>query len=751
MATKQQLETALFNADKAGDVPAARALAKALKNGDYDDQPEKSNFEKVKQFVTGEDRRTTQTDTLPELGSEVGYSQIFGEGNAGTAAKLTPALMTTLDPEGIVKIITSAAPEVGVTYNKDAQGNVFPILRNNKTGAVAQVNRPGISAVDVAQGLGLAALFTPAGRAGVGTASGIKAAAKVGLGSATTQAGLNTVQQASGRDASTGEIATEIGLAGAGGALVDGLFRLGGNAFRALRQRVKSGNIDDATRQVIIEQATKLGIPADEVTDAYIKQAFKAADNAFSADDATLTALEKEFNVTLSNAQRGGNVQALSAEDSIRSGARGSKAQDVFLQGEKKQIGQISNAAANLQSDIAKGGQLIGSTQEAGAALRSGVQNAESVADSAIEQAYKQVGDASITPEGFKGLLKATKNAARGLEYPQDPALVPAYATLKSNIVKAEVDLAKLSKMEGVRLKPVHIRRLEEIRRSIGTYEKAAANQTDRRNIAAMRNAFDGYLDDAVIQNLFTGDSASIEALKSARSVFKDYMTKFSPQQNVTRLGKGSDPSGEFIKKIILENPTDEQVINSLFTVGGFNKAGAAKMAQKYKGLLGAESEEWNMVRQAAFKNLVKTKSVNGENVISGQQTLSAINKAITSNKSLIGELFSPDEVSKLRRFALLIKRTEPDLPRSRENPSGTSQKLIKEAVNMLRTVMPFLDSHALFVTTGAGVVMKNRAAVNAAKQAFKPFHALNKGVIQSGSEGALIGQSQDKAKALMN
>lgn len=737
MADRESLERALVGAHKAGDEKAARALASALKN--LPSEPEKSFMQSAKDFVTGDDRATELTESLPELGALDGSGNILGGEDKSKIAALTPAILSTLDPFGIAEIVSNNFENVGVAFNKDAEGNLFPILRNNKTGVAVQVNKPGISGIDVLQGLGLAAVFTPAGRAGLG--SGVVAgSAKVGAASGATQAGLNALQQASGREATGKEIAGEVGFAALGGFVFENLFRAMGAGWRGVANKLKKGEVDDQARNAFKEQAQRFGIPAEEITDDYIK---RAANDALDAFDGDLTALEREFKVGLTNAQRSGSQSALSQEDSLRSGIRGQAAQDAFLKGEANQNQQILQASGRLQDDIARGAESISTRQQAGAALRDGVQRLEVAANDAIEAAYANVGDASLSPEGFKGLLRATKNATRSIEFPKSDKLVPAYAELRRSIRKAEVDLLRLSKQPGMRLKPMHIRSIETVRKSLNSYMDAAANPTDRRNILATRQAFDNYLDDAVIKGLFDGDQEALTALKSSREVFKDYMKKFSPRTDKTRLGKSKDQPGEFISKIILDNPTDEQVINSLFTVGGFNKPGAAKMAQRYKELLGADSTEWNMVRQAAFKQLVKTNNVNGAEVISGAKTLTAIQKALESNKSLVSELFSGEEVLKLKRFANLVKRAQPDLVKSRENPSGTAQKAMKEIGNLAQRFLPFVDGGAVSFTGGVGVVMKNRAATKAAEQAFRPFSKLQRSVGESVAEGAAIGQSE--------
>lgn len=316
------------------------------------------------------------------------------------------------------------------------------------------------------QGLGLAAAFSPAGRAGLATTGMMKGGAKVGAASAATQGGLSGIQQAVGRDASSGEIATEVAFAGLAGGAFESLSRVIGSLGRSVISRIKSGSIDDATRKIFIEQTTKLGIPADEVTDDFIRQAVNKADDVFTEDTA-LNALEQEFKVKLSNAQRSGNQAALSQEDAIRSGTRGSKAQDIYLKGEAQQSAQISKAADAIQGEVANGAELIGSRQQAGSALKEAVKIAQKTANAGRREAYSAVGDATIDAKGLKGIFRHIKKAVTTVDF--DPALPETGKALKN--IKGMNKL--LAKMEGS-IKPFHIKRVELFRKRLNKAASAA-------------------------------------------------------------------------------------------------------------------------------------------------------------------------------------------------------------------------------------------------------------------------------------
>lgn len=685
--------------------------------------PEKSFLQGVSDFVTGNDRATEQTDSLPELSESNGL--FYGEDKTKVAAVL-PALLTTLDTEGIQNIITNNFENIGVTYNKDAQGNVFPILRNNKTGAVAQINRAGLSKMDILQGLGLAAAFTPAGRAGASAAGTLGAAARVGLASGATQAGLNAYQQAQGRGASIEDIGAEVGFAGLGGAVFETMFRTLGPIAKNIFNRVRGGQIDDTAREMFIEQATRLGVNPDDVTDDFIRKAANDASSAFDPTNAK-TPLEREFNVTLSNAQRSGNQAALSSDDSIRAGLRGGKAQEIFLKSEANQLDELGRASASIQEDIARGAETLSNRQQAGSALSEGVRVANKTAQAAKDEAYNAVGDALLEPGDFKAVLQKMRKSVTGVEF--DRALPETKKMLDGSkgIIKA-IDSF------GDQLKPYHIKQIENYRKRLNaSINNADYGKPDFRQLTIMKQSFDDSLDDAVAQGLFKGDQGSLDALKTARSLNADYSRKFL------------NPESTIIQKIVRSNPTDEEVINSLFTASGFNKAGAANLAKSYKQILGADSDAWNMVRQAAFKQLIKTDS---SGAISGAKTLTSLNKALEQNRSLINELFTAEEFAKIRRFSALLKRAQPDLVRSRENPSGTAQKLGKEMANSL---LPWLDNGLLTVTAGTWKIAKNRAGANAARQAFRPFEAVSRGAASTTVEAAGIGQSERIANSASN
>lgn len=173
------------------DVIAQKAINSGLATAqDFGFQSQASEFQEPQQ--------------LPELqdsGLLVGQDPV-------KAAVVTPALLTATDPNEIAQIITTNFPDVGVTYQRDSQGAVSPVLVNNKTGAATSINQPGISGLDVMQTLGLMAAYTPAGRATTALGAGAKAAATGGV--------IESIQSATGGEFDPETLAIDF-LGGAAG------------------------------------------------------------------------------------------------------------------------------------------------------------------------------------------------------------------------------------------------------------------------------------------------------------------------------------------------------------------------------------------------------------------------------------------------------------------------------------------------------------------------------------------------------
>lgn len=175
-----------------------------------------------------------RVEALPELG---GGGLLAGQDPAVGAA-ITPALLTTTNPVETGNILTSSFPGViGVTQTKEGEF----IATNNETGVRVSLNKPGLSQLDIVQGLGIAAAFTPAARAAVIPGAIARRAGTGAVAAGATQAVIEAGQTQAGGQFDPGEVALAAGLGGAAelaAPLVAPAARAVGRAVRGAGQAV---------------------------------------------------------------------------------------------------------------------------------------------------------------------------------------------------------------------------------------------------------------------------------------------------------------------------------------------------------------------------------------------------------------------------------------------------------------------------------------------------------------------------------
>jgi len=185
--------------------------------------PEPGLIDRVKEAFTGAGRETRATQELPEIQNSGVLSGL--DISPAQMAKFSALLAVTPNAAEVGSMAKQLSPELAVA--EDEKGNL--ILANNKTGVQAVINKPGLSALDVAQGVGIGAAFSPAGRA----TSLLGMAGKAGL----TQAAIEGSQAASGGEFNPGDIAASAALAPALPAAAN-LVRAGGGLARQIATRV---------------------------------------------------------------------------------------------------------------------------------------------------------------------------------------------------------------------------------------------------------------------------------------------------------------------------------------------------------------------------------------------------------------------------------------------------------------------------------------------------------------------------------
>lgn len=176
--------------------------------------PKPTVLERVKEAITGSQRRSEQTDALPDWAS-------MPELNSFSLASAKTGLGTLLsNPQETVQIIKANFP--GVQVAQDEKGNF--LLTSSIDGKQYAI-KPGFQVSDIPRAAGAVAAFTPAGRAA--TLPGMAA------GAGLTQTAIEGSQAWAGGEFNPKEVVTAAALAPVVPAAV--------NAVRAVAAPVRSG------------------------------------------------------------------------------------------------------------------------------------------------------------------------------------------------------------------------------------------------------------------------------------------------------------------------------------------------------------------------------------------------------------------------------------------------------------------------------------------------------------------------------
>lgn len=683
----------------------------------------------VGRFMSGNDRETNATKNLPELGSQISLMDFMGTDKSSLDANLSgfktsAAALLTMNPVESVKILSEAAGGK-LEVRPDEAGNIILSL----DGREAILNKPGMSPVDWMQLGGIGAVFAPAATA-VGPTIGASMLG-VGVSSGLTQTGIELLQSSEGGDVNGGDIA----MAGVASAGFQGLLqKLAQSWAPALRQKIKDSGITRTIREQFVKVAISAGYQADDVTDDMIRSAINTTDQPITTTEQLAIQGEREFGIPLTKGQRSLNQQQLSVEDSLTVGSRGGSGQEKMLNFKNGQQIPAVNRARDAVDDMA--GNVPG---RPGSIIRDGVKAAEETELAIYHAALDEVGEASLKPEGLRGMFKAIRRSVREMEF--DKTLPKTAQAL------SEIDdyMRAIKVFEGKGLKDTSLKHLDQMNRRINTLIKAA-EPADGRQLLIMKRAMDRYTDDAVEAALFSGDQEALAALKETRSVFASYAKKFRPQPVKGKSGRtvDHDPAGKFVERIISANPTDEEIINSVFGASGINAKAGAAMATRYREILGPDSAGWQAIRKEAVKRLFQTSKFNSVDMVSGSKSLTAFDKAMENSGTLMREMFTPDELSYIKRLMVHIKRTQPDHVVSGENRSGTAQKAAKEMTALMSRMglMLSFSGEPMMAATGAGIKLGSGARNSGrAAAAIKPFELPYR--VKSGAVAASVGATE--------
>ncbi|WP_299983882.1 hypothetical protein [uncultured Ruegeria sp.] len=301
-------------------------------------------------------------------------------------------------------------------------------------------------------------------------------------------------------------------------------------------------------------------------------------------------------------------------------------------------------------------------------------------------------------------------NVAKGVVQRVQGRLAAEEIDLTSDIYSnARAYMSRLQK-RGEGEGGVSLRLIETFRKDLNA-SLSRAKPEDKRALSIIKNEYDTWVDDVVTAQLFDGDEAGFGDLKEARRLWAEYSAKY----------RGKDRGSRFLQDMIDADASPDQVMRWMF---GASKLGSGKMnaplAATLRNTLGKSSDEWNLVRQAAFRQLTQkpgTETPEAAGPIPwGPQKVSENIRGFFNSpqtKPLANVLFSKEEKAQMLRLSGALKRMVP--PPGAVNHSGTAYEGARMAKKMWEGALALIGYKA---GGPAGAVAASAAAKGAAKGA---------------------------------
>lgn len=385
-----------------------------------------------------------------------------------------------------------------------------------------------------------------------------------------------------------------------------------------------------------------------------------------------------------------------------------------------------------------------------GEAVADGVKSAAATAKAGYRSAYDDAfsRDGEFSADFVKGLGQRVKS---GLTFSDDPILIdPTTMPGASGAIRVLDDVSNFLRPGNVAdprgmpdpnsITGINLRGIEQARKLLGSsykLAKSSGNAEDMRAVSRIISGFDNELESAMTSGMFAGDDTALDAIKAARSQFRNYAQTFGIR------GAGDD-AGANLRKILERDATPNEVANFLYGSARIGSGGGAvRTARRLRDILGPDSDEWLAVRQGAYQRLLEP-GADGMTPKTANTIAQRLDDfASGRGRVLAGEMFDDTERATLGKLAGHLRNfagrdnTPPealqtllDVARSRYSPDDLARRITQQAkpgantVNQ-RTIMALRD-----------VFGPDSAEVSAVRQlAWQQISSKTEGTTQKGAQ----------------
>jgi hypothetical protein len=615
-----------------------------------------------KQDIMGKrDPRYANLPTIAEVTIKEGINNPVGESAAWLAG--------TSD-KGMVGAYKDMLGPRFVGTEQDANG--YPVIvykGQDSSEQRAYVNQPGIDIQDVVRGgMGVAA--------NVGVGRGINALTKGGAlgwralaqmwGQGATSVAQDVVNTALGGDNfDVGQSAIKAGLSGGFGAAGE----FAGAATGALWRKfvTEPGLYDKAAGRLTAKGAQAAKDAGLDPTDLSQELQQEFAKGMAQTGNATMVAnkiTNREFGIPRTKGELTQDAGQLLKEQHIRSSNYGAGPADRMKALDEQQRQAIESAALGTITD-GTGATQPGLAQriapgrtsadygkaEVGASIRQNTEEALSAAKAKEDFAWSFV-PRDVTPEtGALTSLRQKLNDKLGA-FPVTKG--GAAERMAQDLDAFLAGKAPEKAASWINYDPKG--NIDQFRKRLSAHLADAETQTEKRAAGAMYEAFNDWVREAAEQGLLKGANPfDVGKMAIARGISRDIHQIFE--------GERGTAGARILSDVLKKADSAEGVVNALFTgptaqIKGGTLTALSSLKKAYDTHLAPEAAKaaWDDIRLAYFLRMVQDKS---GKVYGAQALQTNLNQTLQTQASVARMLYTPAEISAMRRFAMSLQGIE--------------------------------------------------------------------------------------------
>tara|TARA_R110000868_G_scaffold27670_4_gene104716 strand:- start:1704 stop:4430 length:2727 start_codon:yes stop_codon:yes gene_type:complete len=588
-----------------------------------------------------------------------------------------------------------------VRHESDANG--YPIIVFKDTDGTekkAYVNRPGLDTEDLVRG-GVGALpFVKAANVVGGVVKGATVIGRMlaqGGGQAVTSVAQDAAAVATGvSDLDLMQSGVKAAVTGAGGIVGEGL---GAALAPMVRKYLTEPSLYDKATGTLTEKgaaaARQAGVDPKDLVGAIAKDFAEAFAKSNDPNTAFRQAASKEFGIRRSLGEITGDKGQLLAEQQMRGGTMGEKAakmvgdKDVGFDALQKQdidravrgVSPPGSASTSMAERIAPDRKMelartVGK-DDAGSFVKGNTDDAFATSKQWEDDAWKAI------PE-----MKAGANAR---------ATLPDYL----NRVIGEFPIPPGGKAEMMEKgldsfiagqKPAAASQwrtadptgdVVQFRKWMSNLERTSVDPTDKAAARAMLKGYDDWIDESVL-SLSQTDPLGAAKLRTARGITRELHEIFD--------GKGTPGQG-ILSQIMTKADSPEAIVNAIFTgptaeIKGGAMTALAHLKRAYDTYLPEASAKkaWDDIRLAYWLKMTADK---GNEVKNPKALGSAVSNMLGTQASIVKALYTPAEISSMRRLAVAMNEISQKNPNTSWSAIGVGA-LVKDGMNAIITSLGF-------------------------------------------------------------